>query len=256
METQRYTSVAVALHWALAILILAQIAGGLLMGEVPRSSPLKSDFYQLHKSFGITILALTLFRLGWRFMHKVPALPAAMPDWQKLAARGLHWLFYALMILTPLVGWAMISASTRGGPTYFFGLFVIPHLPFLSGVADPRALHEAFEESHEILAFAMLFLFVLHLGAAVKHQFMDRDGVVATVLLAARRAWIVFGAIIGALFLLTVIYFFTPPAQKPPASPPAAPVASPDEHAGLGWTLEIDNSRLAFIGEEDAGKIV
>ncbi|VAW08545.1 hypothetical protein MNBD_ALPHA05-755, partial [hydrothermal vent metagenome] len=99
---KRYSSVAVALHWAIAVLILTQIASGLYMAGLPNSSSVKFDLYQLHKSFGLSILGLTLIRLGWRLAHKPPALPSFMPGWQKLIARLTHWAFYALMLITPL----------------------------------------------------------------------------------------------------------------------------------------------------------
>ncbi|MCK5750531.1 MAG: cytochrome b/b6 domain-containing protein, partial [Oricola sp.] len=87
MSAARYSPVAAILHWTIAALIIGQIFGGMYMHGLPNSSPVKFDLYQLHKSFGLTVLALSLVRLGWRFTHKAPPLPAAMPGWQKFAAR-------------------------------------------------------------------------------------------------------------------------------------------------------------------------
>ena len=225
MTDQRYTSVAVALHWVIAILILAQIAGGLYMHNLPNSAPEKFDLYQLHKSFGLTVLALTLVRLAWRFGHKPPALPAAMPGWQQLIARITHWAFYALLVLTPLVGWAMVSVSPLAVPTYWFGLFEVPHLAFFTGGDDPAAAEEAFKDRHEFLAFSILFLFVLHAGAALKHGFLDEDGVLRSM--APRiGAYIGVFAIFAVLALAAFSYSATgnPRAETTAAVAPEAPV--------------------------------
>lgn len=197
--TARYSSVAVALHWAIAVLILGQIAGGLYMHNLPNSAAIKFPLYQLHKSFGLSILALTVLRLAWRLAHKVPVLPATTPRWQKIAARATHGAFYALLILTPLAGWAMVSVSPTGIPTVWFGLVEIPHLPFFEGVADRGAAEDAIAERHEFLAFTILFLLALHVGAALKHGFFDRDGVLRSMAPATISAWIALLVIFGAL---------------------------------------------------------
>jgi cytochrome b561/polyisoprenoid-binding protein YceI len=202
---KRYSSVAVALHWAIAVLILTQIASGLYMAGLPNSSSVKFDFYQLHKSFGLSILGLTLIRIAWRLAHKPPALPSFMPGWQKLVARLTHWAFYALMLITPLAGLAIVSVSPLNVTTFWFGLFEVPHLPFLGGVADRAAAAETFAEVHEYLAFSILFLFVLHVGAALKHGFIDRDGVLRSM--APRVAALIGVALIfGALGLAAFGY--------------------------------------------------
>ena len=177
--TARYTSVAIALHWIMAALILGQIAGGLYMHNLPNSDASKVQLYQMHKSFGITILLLAIVRLGWRLSHPVPALPAGMPGWQKAAARISHFGFYALMIGVPLGGWALVSASPFADsvPTYLFGVVPWPHMPFFGGVEDRKALAGAIAEMHEYGAFTILGLFGLHVAAALKHHLQDKDGV-------------------------------------------------------------------------------
>lgn len=183
VSASRYTSVAISLHWLIAILILAQIAGGLFMVGIPdaRASE-KFQIYQLHKSFGLTILLLSLVRLAWRFTHKAPPLPAAMAGWEKLAARATHVLFYVLMIGTPLLGWAFVSAAPFDVPTYVFGVIPWPHMPFFDGAADRKALSEGIAELHELAAFSVLGLFVLHVAAALKHHFVNRDDVLARMI--------------------------------------------------------------------------
>lgn len=184
-ERERYTSVAIGLHWLIATLALGQIAGGLYMEGLPDSADAeKFQLIQLHKSFGITILLLTLARLGWRLTHKPPPLPVAMPGWQKALARGVHVLFYALLIGVPLGGWAMVSASPLAETvqTYLFGVIPWPHLPFFDGVEDRRGLAHDIAELHELGAKTMLALVVLHVGAAMKHWLMDSDGVLESML--------------------------------------------------------------------------
>lgn len=233
-NSARYTSVAVALHWAIAVLILGQIAGGLYMHDLPNTAPWKFHLYQIHKSVGLSILALTFLRLGWRLTHKVPALPDAMPGWQKLAARATHWGFYALLILTPLAGWAMVSVSPKEIPTIWFGLVDIPHLPFFEGVQDRGAVEDVFKERHMFLAFTALFLLALHAGAALKHGFIDRDGVLRSMAPAA-GAWVGIVALLaalgaGAVYSLNTNIFAAPArASAPVATDASGDVAPPAE---------------------------
>ncbi|GJL94411.1 MAG: cytochrome b561 [Hyphococcus sp.] len=256
MPDKRYNSVAVALHWAMAILIIGQIAGGLYMHNLPNTSPIKFDLFQLHKSFGITVLILTFIRLAWRFTHPAPALPSEMPGWQKLAARITHWGFYALLILTPLAGWAMVSVSPKDIPTFFFGLFQFPHLPFFEGVSDAAAMEETFKDRHEFLAFAILGLLALHVGAALKHQFINRDGVLRSMLPASLTAWIGMAVIFGALGLGVVLYSTSSPSSFAPAGSEEALAPAGDiggvasEDTKANWSVDYDASSLKFIGEE------
>ncbi|MBI1392259.1 MAG: cytochrome b [Alphaproteobacteria bacterium] len=188
-ERPGYAGVAIALHWIIAAMILGQIAGGFYMHNLPDGNQ-KFELYQLHKSTGITILLLSLVRLGWRLTHPAPPLPGGMPDWQRLLARGTHIGFYALMIGVPLGGWAIVSASPLAPsvPTYLFGAIPWPHLPFFDGVEDRKATAEAIAEMHELGAFSILGLFALHVAAALKHHFKDKDGVLARMLPFLKRA--------------------------------------------------------------------
>lgn len=186
----RYTAVAIALHWTIALLAIGQIAGGLYIEDLPESADAaRFELLQLHKSFGITILLLTLARLGWRLTHKPPPLPAAMPAWQKTLARGVHVGFYALLIGVPLGGWAIVSASPLAETvqTYLFGVVHWPHLPFFDGIEDRKGLAHDIHELHELGAKAMLALLALHVGAAMKHWLMDRDGVLQSMLPSMAR---------------------------------------------------------------------
>jgi cytochrome b561 len=179
----RYTGVAIALHWLIALLLVGQIAVGLLMVRIPDNQPaLTFEVYQLHKSFGITILALTLARIVWRLINPVPPLPAAMPALERVAARAVHVGFYVLLVVTPLLGWAYVSIAPLNVPTMLFGQIHLPHLPFFEGVADRKALADTLEEAHEIAAKSFIALLVLHVGAALKHHFLDRDDVLSRML--------------------------------------------------------------------------
>jgi cytochrome b561 len=176
----RYSAVAIALHWMIAVLVLGQLAGGFYMANLPKEqAALKFEIYQWHKSFGITILLLTAARVLWRLTHKPPPLPAAMPHWEKVAARSVHAAFYVLLIVMPLVGWAVVSSSPLAPSvqTYLFGIVYWPHLPIFDDVADRAAVSHQFAEAHETLAYVTTGLVALHVGAALKHHFINRDGV-------------------------------------------------------------------------------
>ncbi|HNR76490.1 MAG TPA: cytochrome b [Parvularculaceae bacterium] len=183
--SERYASIAIALHWLIAVMVVGQLAGGFYMHKLPDAqADLKFELYQWHKSFGVTILFLTFVRLGWRLTHPVPALPDGMTVWEKAAARGAHLGFYALLIALPLVGWLVVSSSPLADsvPTYLFGVLPWPHLPFFEGVADRKALSHEIAEIHEYLAFAMIGLIGLHVAAALKHHFVNKDGVLGRML--------------------------------------------------------------------------
>ena len=204
MTSSRYSSVAIILHWVIAALILSQAAGGIYMSGLGDSSSSKFALYQVHKSVGLFILLLSVVRLGWRVTHRRVALPSTMSPALKLVAHVTHILLYGFMISVPLIGWAMISASPAEIDTRFFGLFSWPHLPF---IAPSEAGEHFYATAHEVLAFAMIGLVVLHIAAAFKHMLFDKDGVmrsiaplsfaqiggVAVVLLGAGRSrWFVF----------------------------------------------------------------
>ena len=180
-----YSTVAVLLHWLIAFLILGQLAGGIVMVNLSDAAiSLKFQIYQWHKSFGVTILFLSLLRLAWRLTHRVPPLPDGMAWYERLGARISHVGFYVLMLVVPLVGWTVVSASPYAAsvPTFLFGVIPWPHLPFFENVADRELIAGRFAEIHKILAFATLGLFVLHVGAALKHHFINKDGVLARML--------------------------------------------------------------------------
>lgn len=185
----RYSTVAIALHWAIAAMIVGQLFGGFYVHDLPKTSPEYFQLIQLHKSLGLSILLLSLLRLGWRLTHRPPPLPATMPVWQKRAAQATHWMFYAAMIGVPVGGWLVVSSSPLAPSvqTYLWGVVPWPHLPFFDGVADRKALSQQFAEMHELGAKAIIALLVLHVGAVVKHLFVDRDGLLGRMIPTAQK---------------------------------------------------------------------
>lgn len=175
----RYGSVAMTFHWIIALLLILNITLGLYMGELPRTDPSKFMIVQLHKSFGLTILLLSILRLGWRLMNTVPALPLGMHPIVAFFARATHITFYVLIIVIPLTGWIMVSASPLGNGTLFFNLFTLPNLPLFQGLAraELRPWHELFESAHVFLAWSAIVLVPIHVIAALYHQFLRRDDV-------------------------------------------------------------------------------
>lgn len=173
-STPRYTGVAIGLHWLIAFAILATFVLGLYMHELPLS-PQKLKLYSWHKWAGVTIFLFVALRLGWRLTHRAPELPATMPAWQRTAAEATHALLYLLMFAVPLSGWLMSSA--KGFQTVWFGVLPLPDL-----VGKNKELGDLLREVHELLNFGMAALVVAHLGAALKHHFIDRDDVLTRML--------------------------------------------------------------------------
>jgi cytochrome b561 len=176
---RRYSAVAIVLHWAIALLIFWNLYLGLTLDDV--HGPAKVAQLGLHKSIGITVLALTVLRLIWRLAHRPPPLNPSLKPWERALARTVHWLFYVFMLGMPLTGWAMVSASPkiRINPVTFFNLFQVPAFPWVSTL--PR---EQMHQWHVILGdfhthyvlWLGYALITLHILGALKHQFLDRDG--------------------------------------------------------------------------------
>jgi cytochrome b561 len=169
-----YTSVAIALHWIIAIAILLQILGGFQMENLKGAE--KFAAFQTHKSLGLTILLLSVARLLWRVANPPPPLPADMKGWEVAAAKLTHFGFYALMIGIPLGGWVIISTSPYNIATNWWGLFEWPKLP-LSDLPFRKELNEAAKLGHGAAAWGVVGLFVLHVGAVLKHMFVNDDDV-------------------------------------------------------------------------------
>ena len=165
----RYTGPAIALHWLLSLMIVTSLGLGLYMADLS-FSPTRLKLYNWHKWAGVTILLLSAVRLLWRLAHRPPP-DLAMPAWQARAAHATHWAMYALFFIVPLVGWAYSSAA--GFPIVWFGVL---HLSDF--VPVDKALAEAIKPWHERTALLLAALVLLHVAAALKHQFIDRDGLI------------------------------------------------------------------------------
>src|SRR5574343_1584326 len=174
----RYTPTAMALHWGLAVMLIGIFAVGWYMTGLP-FSPQRLKLYHWHKWAGVVILGLSALRLAWRLTHRPPALPlalsAATPRWQHLAHHGTHGALYALFFTVPLLGWAYSSAA--GFSIVLFGLWPLPDF-----VAADKALAEAIKPWHAVAAYTLAALVVLHVAAAIKHQLIDRDGLLQRML--------------------------------------------------------------------------
>ncbi len=173
-----YTRTAMALHWLLAAALLGSFSVGLYMTDLP-FSPQRLKLYNWHKWAGVTILALSALRLVWRLTHPPPPEQPA-PAWQRRAARLTHGALYVLFFAVPLAGWAYSSAA--GFPIVWFGVLPLPDF-----VSPDKALAEAIKPWHGRLAWALAALAALHVAAALKHQFVDRDGLLRRMLPATHR---------------------------------------------------------------------
>lgn len=181
-SADRYGLVAIALHWTIALAIIGLLVLGTVMVRLTPGSSLQFELYQLHKSLGITVLALSIVRLAWRLTHPPPPLPATLRPWEAMLARITHIGFYVLMLLLPFSGWMMVSASVWNFPTVIFGLFTLPHLPVLSTLADKKPVEDALKEVHEWLAIGIFVLLLLHVAGALKHHIILKDGTLGRML--------------------------------------------------------------------------
>ena len=166
-DAQRYTRPAIALHWLMAWIIIAVYFLGLSIDELP-VGPDRIQVIGWHKWLGVTIAFLWGFRVLWRAGHRPPALPTSSPAWQNSVSHLVHIALYILMIAIPVSGWLMSSA--KGYTTNFFGLFDLPNL-----LAKDKELGHTLKEVHEVLANSLIALVGLHIGAALKHQIIDKD---------------------------------------------------------------------------------
>jgi cytochrome b561 len=241
--SSRYNAVAIALHWAMAALLLFMIWLGWNMED-------NEARYQLHKSIGITILFLALARLAWRFANPPPPLPEGMPRLEKTASHAVHIAFYAVMIGSPLGGWLMVSVSPLQVATVLYGVISWPHLPFTEGLIS-EDLFEFVEFFHSKGAWVIIGLLALHVAGAVKHEFGAEDGVLKRMMpglfgksnppaLPARGFLFAFG---GSLALFTAIAALAllGTGRASSSTPHTSEVAS-------NWIVDYEKSEIAFSG--------
>jgi cytochrome b561 len=170
----QYTGTAKSLHWLMALMIIGMIPLGMYMHELPLS-PEKLQLYSWHKWTGVTIFVLLLARVSWRLTHQPPPLPWHMSKVQRRASQAGHVLLYLLMLAIPLSGWLMSSA--KGYQTVWFGVLPIPDL-----LGKDKELGETLAEVHELLNWILVTVLIVHVAAALKHHFINRDDVLTRML--------------------------------------------------------------------------
>jgi cytochrome b561 len=176
----RYTGTAIALHWLVAVLLLGQFVFGLMLEDIPRGTPARGYYVNLHKSSGIVIGLLILLRLGWRLTHTPPPLPAAMPPWQRHAARLSHAALYLCMLALPLSGY-LASNFSRHGVKFFNLVRWAPWGP------DDKTLYALFNGIHHLAALLLALFVAVHVLAVAKHMLVDRDGLLMRMWPRRRR---------------------------------------------------------------------
>jgi cytochrome b561 len=174
-----YTRGAIAFHWIVAVLILFNLGFGLYTVDLPLS-PQKLKFFSWHKWIGVTILIFAAARLLWRLTHPAPALPDSMRPWERQLAHWTHVLLYVLFFAAPLTGWLFSSAT--GFQTVYLGLLPIPDL-----LDKNKALADVLRLAHHWVNYTLAAVIVLHIAAALKHHFVDRDEVLIRMLPFLKR---------------------------------------------------------------------
>ncbi|WP_338240398.1 cytochrome b/b6 domain-containing protein [Aurantiacibacter hainanensis] len=230
-EAQRYSKGAIVLHWLIALALAGEIALGFAM---PKDASGFAE-YQLHKSIGITILALSLVRLGWRFTHARP--PRLEGGFAGFLASAVHVGFYVFMIAMPLTGWAMVSTDSLNVPTILFGVVELPHLPLADGWNDLA------EESHEWLAWGGLALFVLHVAGALRHHFLMDDGLLARMTFDGKGDRAIAAG--GAIVAVGLIVLFSVAQDRELA------IEEPQEAVEPAQTPELSSSPTSEAGEDE-----
>jgi cytochrome b561 len=173
-----YGTVAIVLHWTIALLFFGQIVLGFLTQAVADRPRLQFDLYQWHKSFGFLVLALALSRLAWSLSSARPLPLAGTPRWEATAARAVHLLLLTLTVAVPLAGWMIASTSPLRIPSFAFDLVVVPDLPF----ARSDAMEAFWSRTHALLAYGAGLLALAHAGAAIHHHLIRADATVLRML--------------------------------------------------------------------------
>lgn len=263
-RSHRYTAIAVTLHWIIAFMIVGLILVGWQMGDMEPGAPGQEQLYQLHKSFGISLLILTVARIAWRVLNPPPPLPAEMKGWERTASHAVHFGFYALMLAMPLSGWLYVStAYDFDVPTVLFGVVSWPDLPGVGFLANPAG-HGAVEFVHSKLAWVAIGLLVLHVAGALKHDLLDEEGVLHRMLpglfdpsagpaRAPRGGLIAFGTAAAVFVAIAAIPVMAEgrSAGPPPAAPLARPSATASGVSAPAWQVEATREPIRFSGTHE-----
>ena len=184
----RYSTVAIILHWTIAALLVANVLMGWQFEDL--RGPDRRALMEVHKAVGMSILMLTLVRLAWRLANRPPPMSETMNRWERGLARLIHTLFYVLLVFLPLTGWVATSAHEKARMVDMFGLFHIPPLAYVQGMEHHARhdVHEAAETAHDVIGKAVVYLLVpLHILGVLKHQFIDRENELGRMLPWTRR---------------------------------------------------------------------
>jgi cytochrome b561 len=186
-EFVRFTYTAIFFHWAVAALILTNILIAWQFHSV--HGPLRAAIFQIHKSIGITVLFLSILRLAWRLLNPPPPFAETMRAWERGAAKIVERGFYFIMLALPLTGWAIVSTADLHIPTILFGAWHWPDIPFISTLPFEQKLaaYSAAVDAHHLLAKVTYALIGLHVLAALRHQFIKRDAVLARMIPSLAR---------------------------------------------------------------------
>ena len=166
---RRYSNAAVAFHWITAALVLLQIWLGLSFADMERG-PARTNLFNWHKTIGAIIFLTVLARLTYRLMNPPPPYPPELPRWERLAGTWNHRLFYLVLIALPIGGLIAVSGHTEGSTISLLGGLAIPKIPGIS-----KEMGELAGGAHSAAAWFLIVLIVLHLAAALKHQFFDKN---------------------------------------------------------------------------------
>lgn len=247
MSNAHYTRTAKILHWTIAGAIVLQFVLAKLADLAGDSDLAVRELALLanHKSVGITILALALVRLAWRAKNPPPALPATMPAWQVRASHISHWSLYGLIIVIPITGWLMSSASAYS--VSWFNLFQLPDF-----VAADAELKNTFKDVHETLAKILALIALLHIGAALKHAVIDKDGVLNRMV--STVSVVLFVGII-TLGVATLGQSGKQGSSRSKDSVVTAPTGAIDDGVVATselpvWLIDYSNSYIRFVGSQ------
>ncbi|RFU48588.1 cytochrome b [Paraburkholderia sp. DHOC27] len=174
-QKPRYSAMAMSLHWLIALLIVVGFYIGWIMTDIPGFTPTKLKYFSWHKWIGVTVFALAVIRLVWRLTHRAPPLPLGMAPLQKLAAEVVHVVLYVLMFAIPISGYLYSSAA--GIQVVYLGILPLPTL-----IGPDPALKVVLKTIHISLDYTLAVLVIAHVLAALKHQFLDRDGLLARMI--------------------------------------------------------------------------
>ena len=258
-QSERYTSVAITLHWVIALAILGMIFGGWYMTDLPDGAPGQYFLYQMHKSVGITILLLSIARIIWRAINPPPALPEDMNGLEKTASHLVHLGFYGLMIALPLTGWLYSSISVKlDVPTVLYFVLSWPDVPFVEGLKTETA-SGVVNFIHSKLAWVALALLALHVAGAIKHELSAEQGVLKRMIpglfgktqkpaAPSRGAVTAFGSALGVLALVAM----TPPLLSS-LSGTGGPISA-EAAFEPNWTVDPETSSIAFSGLHDGNE--